>query len=218
MIADGNQNIFWINWDPWKVLDLGTWTGFSYIGTFRDLVVHKKLAKCSSLNKQWRGIPCPRKTLHSHTFLLLVLQLISIIIVNNNNALSYHEEGWGGLEWAVTLLECGWEDGGCSLLLFLQILMLLCVRSVVWCGCSTLFLCVFPFREWEIYLWVICICFIFLPKVIVLCFIQMSQSLFAPLSCDTSFSFFKCCPQILSFSLSNSLEWQKSYPYCLLPF
>lgn len=52
--------------------------------------------------------------------------------------------------------------------------MLLCVSSVVWCGCSTFFLCISPFSEWKIYLWVILICFIyFLPKVIVLCFIQI---------------------------------------------
>lgn len=44
------------------------------------MVVHRKLAKCSCLKKQWRGILCPKKTLHSHTFLLLDLQLISIII------------------------------------------------------------------------------------------------------------------------------------------
>lgn len=139
---------------------------------------------------------------------------------NTTTAVCYWEKGWGGPERAVTLLECGWQYGGCVSLLFLGILTLLCVSCVLWCGCSRLFLCILSCREWEIYLWIIWFCLTsFLPEVILLSFIQ-TLSYFFFLLCLVMLLFpsLNVISKFLSFSLSKSLEWRKSHPYCLLPF
>lgn len=131
---------------------------------------------------------------------------------NNNTTTTfcYCEKGWGGPEWAVTLLERGWQYGGCVPLLFLGILTLLYVSCVVQYGCSRLFLCIFSCREWEIYLWIIWFCLTsFLPEVILLSLIQTLSYFFSPLSCDASFSFFKCYLQIpifLTFRIIGVIE------------